>query len=121
MAGQSALEAYLKLLRSRWIRHVCTTALGHTSPIASGRPLSPSQTTMHTSPTPRFLSSVSTRSQYLAPSPVGDHGIPPGCDHAIPPGAGPCRTLLGVRGGLGDGASGALVGPVAGAVDEDLV
>jgi hypothetical protein len=28
--------------------------------MASGRPLSPSHTTMHTSPTPRFLSSVRT-------------------------------------------------------------
>ena len=36
---------------------------------ASGRPLSPSQASMHTSRTPRFLVSGKTRSQYLAPSP----------------------------------------------------
>jgi hypothetical protein len=36
---------------------------------ASGRPLSPSQTSMHTSRTPRFLISDRTRSQYFAPSP----------------------------------------------------
>ena len=42
---------------------------GQTAAIASGRPLSPSQTSMHTSSTPRFLISVSTCSQYFAPSP----------------------------------------------------
>ena len=48
---------------------VCTTSCGQTAPTASGRPFSPSQTTMHTSSTPRFLISVRTWSQYLAPSP----------------------------------------------------
>ncbi len=40
-----------------------------TAVIASGRPVTPSQTTMSTSATPRFFSWVSTCSQYLAPSP----------------------------------------------------
>ena len=40
--------------------HCCTTVSSHTVVIASGRPLSPSQTAMHTSATPRFFSSVST-------------------------------------------------------------
>jgi hypothetical protein len=38
--------------------------------MASGRPFNPSHTTMHTSSTPRFFISVSTASQYLAPSPA---------------------------------------------------
>ena len=44
---------------------------GRYSPVvmASGRPLSPSQTTMHTSPVPRFLISVRTASRNFAPSP----------------------------------------------------
>jgi hypothetical protein len=37
--------------------------------IDSGNPFNPSHTTMHTSSTPRFLISVSTCNQYLAPSP----------------------------------------------------
>jgi hypothetical protein len=41
----------------------------HTVLMASGSPLSPSQTAMHTSATPRFFSSVSTCNQNLAPSP----------------------------------------------------
>ncbi len=41
----------------------------HVASIASGRPFKPSQTTMHTSWVPRFLISVSTWSQNLAPSP----------------------------------------------------
>ena len=44
-------------------------ACGHTELTASGSPLSPSHTTMHTSLAPRFLISVSTCAQYLAPSP----------------------------------------------------
>ena len=48
---------------------VCTMACGHTLPTTSGRPLSPSQTTKNTSPTPRFFKSVSTLIQNLAPSP----------------------------------------------------
>jgi hypothetical protein len=48
---------------------VWVIAAGHTVAMASGRPVRPSQTTMHTSATPRFLTSASTRSQYLAPSP----------------------------------------------------
>jgi phytoene dehydrogenase-like protein len=39
------------------------------SPMASGRPLSPSQATMHTSATPRLRSSASTVIQCFAPSP----------------------------------------------------
>ena len=42
---------------------------GHTCPIASGRPFSPSHTTIKQSVVPRFLISVRTRSQYFAPSP----------------------------------------------------
>src|SRR2546430_15198255 len=49
--------------------HVWTTARGQVASIASGRPLSPSQTTMHTSATPRFLSSVNICNQNFAPSP----------------------------------------------------
>ena len=45
---------------------VCTIVFSHTALTASGRPLRPSQTSMHTSRTPRFLISESTRSQYLA-------------------------------------------------------
>jgi len=48
----------------------CTTACGQVTPIASGRPVSPSQHTMHTSATPRPLSSDKTVSQNLADSPV---------------------------------------------------
>jgi len=46
--------------------HVCTIVFSQTVLTASGRPLSPSQTTMQMSRTPRFLISVRTRSQYLA-------------------------------------------------------
>ncbi len=42
---------------------------GHTELTASGRPDRPSQTRMHTSLAPRFLISVKTCAQYLAPSP----------------------------------------------------
>jgi hypothetical protein len=48
---------------------VGTTASSQSVAMASGRPLSPSQTVMHTSSTPRFLISVSTESQNFAPSP----------------------------------------------------
>jgi len=68
MASQSCRPAYRKVLRSRWITQVCTAASGQVVVIASGRPFSPSHTTMHTSATPRVFSSVSTASQYLAPS-----------------------------------------------------
>lgn len=47
---------------------------GHTLATTSGRPLRPSQTTKNTSLTPRFLRSVRTAIQNLAPS-------PPGLDH----------------------------------------
>ena len=40
---------------------------GHTFPIASGRPFSPSQTTKNTSFTPRLRSSVSTSSRTSRP------------------------------------------------------
>ena len=46
-----------------------TTAGSHTAVIASERALSPSQTGMDKSETPRFVSSVSTYGQNLAPSP----------------------------------------------------
>ena len=49
--------------------HVCTTAFSQTELTASGRPFSPSQTTIRTSRVPRFLISERTRSQNLAPSP----------------------------------------------------
>ncbi len=49
--------------------HVCTIVCGHTCAMASGRPFSPSQTTMQQSTVPLFLISDNTRSQYLAPSP----------------------------------------------------
>jgi len=55
--------------------HVWVTAAGHTALMASGRPARPSQTTTHTSPTPRFLSSVSTRSQYLPLLVFGEWGL----------------------------------------------
>ena len=44
----------------------CTIVFSQTVPTASGRPLSPSQTSMHTSRTPRFLISDKTLSQYFA-------------------------------------------------------
>src|ERR1700751_3258763 len=47
----------------------CTIVFSQTVLTASGRPLSPSQASMHTSRTPRFLISDRTRSQNLAPSP----------------------------------------------------
>jgi hypothetical protein len=46
----------------------CTCANCQVVVIDSGRPFRPSQTTMHTSSTPRFLSSVNTASQNFAPS-----------------------------------------------------
>ena len=49
--------------------HVCTTVLSQTAFTASGRPFSPSQTTISTSRVPRFLTSEQTRIQYFAPSP----------------------------------------------------
>ena len=45
----------------------CTVASCQTVVTDSGRPLSPSQTTMQTSSTPRFLISVRTPSQNFAP------------------------------------------------------
>src|SRR3954452_4395093 len=47
---------------------VWTMASGKTAVIASGKPFRPSTTAISTSSTPRFLSSVMTRSQNLAPS-----------------------------------------------------
>jgi hypothetical protein len=46
--------------------HVCTMAFSQTALTAPGRPLKPSQTSMLTSRTPRFLISDKTRSQYFA-------------------------------------------------------
>ena len=51
-------------------------ASGQVVSIASGRPFKPSQTTMHTSPVPRFLISVRTCSQNFAPSPPVPIQIP---------------------------------------------
>ena len=51
--------------------HVCTMVFSHTALTASGSPFSPSQTTITTSLVPRFLISVQTRSQYLAPPHTG--------------------------------------------------
>ena len=56
-------------MRIRCSTQVCTIANGQVASIDSGNPLRPSHTTMHTSSTPRFLISVSTCNQYLAPSP----------------------------------------------------
>src|SRR4051794_9222715 len=47
---------------------VCTIVSGQTAVTASGSPVSPSQTTIRTSSTPRALSSFITRSQKFAPS-----------------------------------------------------
>src|SRR6266568_227454 len=49
--------------------HVCTMVFSQMAFTASGRPFSPSQTTISTSRVPRFLISEQTRSQYFAPSP----------------------------------------------------
>src|ERR1700678_3005167 len=68
-AGQSFRDAYLNDARRRWTTHNWTIAFGQIAMTASGRPVRPSQTTMHTSATPRFLISVRTCNQYLAPSP----------------------------------------------------
>src|SRR6476646_8744659 len=63
-------EAYRKEARIRWTTHSCTIACGQVTVIASGRPVSPSQHTMHTSATPRDFNSESTVSQNLLDSPV---------------------------------------------------
>jgi hypothetical protein len=47
---------------------VWTWVCGNTAVIASGKPFNPSTTAMSMSSTPRFLSSVITRSQNVAPS-----------------------------------------------------
>ena len=71
MSGaQYFLEAYRSDARIRWTTHSWTMACGQATPIASGRPVRPSQHTMHTSATPRALSSDSTVSQNFADSPV---------------------------------------------------
>jgi hypothetical protein len=49
--------------------HVWTIVAGHTCATASASPVSPSRTRMQQSCVPRFLISVSTCSQYLAPCP----------------------------------------------------
>ena len=67
-ASQSRMEAYRNVLRIRCRMQACTVAYSQVVVIDSGSPLSPSQTTMHTSSTPRFLISVSTESQNSAPS-----------------------------------------------------
>src|SRR6266581_5313984 len=70
-ASQSRLDASRKVLRIRWILHVCTVVSGHTFPTTSGRPLGPSQTRKNTSRTPRLRMSVRTLIQNFAPSPPG--------------------------------------------------
>jgi hypothetical protein len=57
MASQSAREARRKVLRIRCSTQVYTAASVQVACMASGRPLNPSHTTMHTSPTPRFFNS----------------------------------------------------------------
>src|SRR3954468_19475490 len=52
---------------------VSTCACGNTAVIASGKPFRPSTTAISTSSTPRFFSSVITRSQNLAPSVCSIH------------------------------------------------
>src|SRR4051794_29221780 len=52
---------------------VWTVASGKTAVIASGKPFRPSITAISTSSTPRFLSSLMTRSQNLAPSVCSIH------------------------------------------------
>src|SRR5215217_2175958 len=52
---------------------VWTVASGKTAVIASGKPFRPSTTAISTSSTPRFLSSLMTRSQNLAPSVCSIH------------------------------------------------
>ncbi len=69
MASQSARDASRKVFLIRCSTQVWVTASGQVASIASGRPFSPSHTTMHTSSTPRFLISVSTCNQNFAPSP----------------------------------------------------
>jgi len=69
MASQSLRDASRKVLRIRYSTQVWTTANGHVAPIASGSPVSPSQTTMHTSSVPRLVISVRTCSQNFAPCP----------------------------------------------------
>ena len=58
-----------KVLRMRCSTQVWITASGQVASIDSGKPFKPSHTTMQASSTPRFLISVSTCNQYLAPSP----------------------------------------------------
>src|SRR5215510_5568778 len=53
--------------------HNCTSVLGKTVSMASGKPLSPSTQAMKMSCTPRFFSSVITCSQNLAPSVCATH------------------------------------------------
>src|SRR3712207_2771148 len=61
---------------------VWTMASGNTAVIASGKPFRPSTTAIRTSSTPRFLSSLMTRSQNLAPS--EDPALPPRPDGRPP-------------------------------------
>lgn len=56
---------------------VFAIVFGQTVSTASRRPLSPLQTSIRTSFTPRFLVSVRTRSQFLAPSPPHRSRISP--------------------------------------------
>src|SRR3954451_1471516 len=67
--SQYLREAYATVARIRWITHAWTMLAGNTAATASGRPLSPSQTTKNTSCTPRFFRSLSTFIQYFADSP----------------------------------------------------
>ena len=60
-------------LRMRWTMQVCTIVGGNTAAIALGNPFRPSTTAITMSSTPRFLSSVMTRNQKLAPSELSIH------------------------------------------------
>lgn len=65
--------------RTRCTTHNWTSAWGQVAPMASGRPLRPSQHTMNASWMPRLRSSVSTLIHYenLTPSPpVGPTHMP---------------------------------------------
>lgn len=55
--------------RGGGVAYFCTVASGHTSPIASGSPVNPSQQAISTSATPPLRGLVSTLIQCLAPSP----------------------------------------------------
>jgi hypothetical protein len=64
------LDANRRLVRIKWITHVCTVAWGQVAVIASGSPASPSQQQINTSVTPRLRNSARPPAQNRAPSPA---------------------------------------------------